>query len=61
MIGVLAGEWDAAVMNMVVEVLVIDVRANMLTDSSLTDVMVGVDVDTLDDVEGSVVAPGVIE
>ena len=59
-IGVLADEWDAAVMNMVVEALVIDVRANTLTDS-LTDVMVGVDVDTLDDVEIIVVARVVIE
>ena len=47
-IGVLADAWDAAVINMVVEVLVIDVRANTLTDMS-SDVMVGVDVDTLDD------------
>ena len=56
-IGVLADLWDAAVM--VVEMLVIDVRANTATDS-LTDVMVDVDVDTLDDVEIIVVAPVVI-
>ena len=55
-IDVLADAWDAAVVNMVVEALIIDV----LTDS-LTDVMVGVDVDTLDDVEIIVVAPVVIE
>ena len=55
MIDVLADAWDAAVVNMVVEVLVIDVRTD-----SLTDVMVGVDVDTLDDVEIIVVAPVVI-
>ena len=59
MIGVLADAWDAAVINMVVEVLVIDVRANTATDS-LTGVMVDVDVDTLDDVEIIVVAPVVI-
>ena len=34
---------------MVVEVLVIDVRANTVTDE-LTDVMADIDVDTLDDV-----------
>ena len=58
-IRVLADAWDVAVINMVVEVLVIDVRANTATDS-LTGVMVDVDVDTLDDVEIIVVAPVVI-
>ena len=59
-IGVLADAWDTAVINMVVEVLVIDVRANTVTDE-LTDVMVIVDVDTLDDVRIVVVAAVVIE
>ena len=59
-IGVLADAWDAAVINVVVEVLVIDVRANTVTDE-LADVMVTVDVDTLDDVRIVVVAAVVSE
>ena len=47
-------------MLLVVEVLVIDVWANTVTDE-LTDVMATVDVDTLDDVRIVVVAAVVIE
>ena len=59
-IGVLADAWDAAIINMVVEVFVIDVRTNTVTDE-LTDIMVAVDVNTLDDVGIVVVAAVVIE
>ena len=61
-IDVLAEAWDAAASNMllVVEVLVIDVWANTVTDE-LTDVMATVDVDTLDDVRIVVVTAVVNE
>ena len=54
-IGVLADAWDAAVINMVVEVLVIDVRTNTMTDVS-SGAMVGVAFDMLDDAGIIVVA-----
>ena len=56
-IGVLADLWDAAVM--VVEMLIIDVRANTATDS-LTDVMVDVDVDMSSDVGMIIVVATVV-
>ena len=59
-IGVLADAWDAAIINMVVEVLIIDVRTNTVTDE-LTDVMAAVDINTLDDVGIVVVAAVVID
>lgn len=58
-IGVLADTWDAAVINMAVEVLVIDMWDNAVADE-LIGVMVGVDIDMLDDVGIIVVAAVVI-
>ena len=49
-IGALADEWDGEVINMLVEVLVSDVRHDTAIDA-LTGFMVGVDVDMLDDME----------
>ena len=49
-IGSLADGWDGEVINMLVEVLVSDVRHDTVIDV-LTGFMVGVDVDMLDDME----------